>query len=338
MFKAKAGLLGLDQYDRKISTKGSIADIRRHSDEAIPYGGIPQLANLGSQNAISGTNDAPPVIVRLTDAIEKLEGTEAKFIKSVDEKIINPKKTLGEGGFAEAGKGGTQSAESKRVTESKIANEEQLEQQKIEDERRKVQPPSVVPPFLLDNRGTSPDFVNWVKYLEKKFPKEQASYLIRKTKTDSIDYAQFRRQMHSLSRQVREWNNDWRSHILYLNNFLISVGDMLVEQARSIIKDKANKTISPEEPKKEEKDTKKEEDPDYKKELTKLLPTDYMIDSVVNYVKTVLPKKTVPFPEQVKAFYDKVFALHPSWKAKLTKESNDNWKKFIDDLTGDIDI
>ena len=340
MVKAKAGLLGLDDHDRQISNKGSIADIRRHTDEAIPYGGIPHLAILGAGNAIGGTNAPPSTSVRLDPAsIDKIANTEAKFIKQVEDKI------LGEGGFAEAGRGGTQSAESKRAIEKRIANEEAHTEQQAADERRKIKPPAEVPPFVL-KQGTSPEFEAWVKYLQAKIPPgEDRTQLISAVKTDSLDFMTFRGRMIQLKKQLREWNDDWRSHLVYLNNFLIDVGSLVVDEASKMIKDAAKKAITPKTPEKGPEygpQTKKESDAekilDMKKELAKVMPVDSAVDKMINYVKNILPKKSVPFPDQVHAFYDMTTAVHPHWKVRLDKDREialKEWgKKFEEALSG----
>lgn len=343
MFKAKAGLLGLDQYDRKISTKGSIADIRKHSEEAIPYGGIPQLANLGSQNAIGGTNEPPTPIVRLTDAIEKIAGTEAKFINSVEAEFIKPKKSL------IGGTGGRQSETSKMSIElDELKKEDAIRKEKTardmaRDEKASLAvAPKTVPPFNLDTAQGKTDVSEWVKYLQTKFwrlDETDEGGPADLVYNDSVGYTKFLNDRNKTLAKIRKYYDDHPLERFFdaIMPMLVSLGHLGLDFMTNQLKTSAKAADPvPSLPAGTEEDPLNKERREARDTIKSILPIESALDKAKDFIKNILPKKYTSYEEGTKALLNAVLDAKPTWRARMQKDSDKAFQEWTKQFTDDI--
>jgi hypothetical protein len=304
MFKAKAGLLSLDQHDRQISSKGRIADIRRHTEEAIPYGGIPYIANLGSQNAIGGTNEPPAPIVT--------------FIKPKETKPL-----IG-------GDGGKQSQESKN----------QAYARKHDEEAEKVTAPKTVPPFNLDTANGKKEIKEWADYLRVKFwrlydtDKDPFGVIYG----DSLDYTKFLQQRKKAMMKAQAY---YKAHPHEQNfgeilKFLVPLGqigvDFLAEEAKKKVQFDIQIPTLPENAT-EDQMLELEMMKQAKALLEAYYPPDIVINHIRDFVKNILPKQAhKDIYENINDITNKMFKAKPAWKARFkmdyNKEMTEGLKEF----------
>ena len=315
---AKLGLLNA-KPSRPISNKGTISDIRKRTEASLRPPGFRTYGNLGSQNAITTGQATPSNDARLVIDIETPKSTEATFVKP-------------EG------------------TETSL-NSEKMRDMKADS----IKPPKPFPPFNLDSEQGKKDMEEWSKYMEIKYWRlvdtdEDPFDLLY---ADSLGYTQFlKSRTKMLARMIKYYeDHPFEKFFEGALSILVPLGQMSVDFIAEEVKRMAKfgATIPTAVPASKEDIAKAgdnipkavavKDNPavkqmqDAKKFLESIYPVDMAINQLRDFIKSVLPQKATSYREMTEAMINKILDLHPTWKAKLRKERDDELREFYDDLS-----
>jgi hypothetical protein len=298
-FNAKLGLLNA-RRSRPISTKGTISDIRKRTEESLRPPGFHTYGNLGSQNAITTSptsNEAKLVI-----DIETPKGTET----SVDTgKVSEIKKD----------------AERDKKAES-------------------IQPPKTSSPFNTDTEKGRKELGEWREYLRIKFWRlndtqyEPYKYF----SMDSINYTRFLKErvkaFQRIEKHYKEHPFDRFADAIMPT--LVSLGHLGLNWMAEEVKASAKAltpppNLSPGQSETPEAKQRRESD----NFLKSILPIETAINKARDFIDNILPKKYTSYEEATMSVLNAVLDAQPSWRAKMKKDGAEAMRKFIEELTGD---
>lgn len=324
MLNAKLGLLNA-KASRPISNKGTIGEIRKRTEEAMRPPGFPSYANLGSQNAIT-TGGGGGHEARLVIDVEtpKEPGTETP--------PIPPKELIG-------GKGGKQSEKSKKEVEDRVIKDKDDARDKKADA---VKPPSSIPPFNLDTPAGLKDLKEWETYMQIKFWRlydtdEDPYFYIA---GDSHGYTKFLNDRLKAMKRVKEYyeKHPFDRFADAVMPFLVDLGqmgmDFLADQVKEIAQ--GGLAFPPTIPGTEDTPAVKSMK-EAKNFIEGMYPPDVAINKLRDFVKNILPKKYTSFEDGMKATTNAILDAHPTWRARMKKDSDKAFQKELEDLTGYID-